>query len=107
MYSKPPARPAVPFSLLAFLPRQTRNPLVAFEMRSVNCEQNATHYWHHIHTENDPSWTIRGKTDIEIRTDTENAKKSDGIGFGTFAYKEKVSIISSKKKARTARNVWN
>lgn len=75
MYSKPPARPAVPFSLLAFLPRQTRNPLVAFEMRSVNCEQNATHYWHHIHTENDPSWTIRGKTDIEIRTDTENAKK--------------------------------
>ena len=39
MYSKPPARPAVPFSLLAFLPRQTRNPLVAFEMRSVSCEQ--------------------------------------------------------------------
>lgn len=36
----------------------------------------ATHYWHHIHMENDPSWTIRGKTDIEIRTDTENAKKA-------------------------------
>ena len=36
----------------------------------------ATHYWHHLHTENDPSWTIRGKTDIEIREDKENAKKA-------------------------------
>ena len=26
MYSKPPARPAVPFNLLAFHPRQTKNP---------------------------------------------------------------------------------
>ncbi len=38
-YSKPPARPAVPFSLLAFLPRQTRNPLATIEMRSANCKQ--------------------------------------------------------------------
>ena len=36
----------------------------------------ATHYWHHLHTEDDPTWTIRGKTDIEIRTDKENAKKA-------------------------------
>jgi len=36
----------------------------------------ATHYWHHLHTENDPTWTIRGKTDLEIRTDKENAKKA-------------------------------
>ena len=36
----------------------------------------ATHYWHHLHTENDPNWTIRGKTDIEIREDKENAKKA-------------------------------
>lgn len=34
----------------------------------------ATHYWHHLHTENDPTWTIRGKTDIEIREDKENAR---------------------------------
>ena len=36
----------------------------------------ATHYWHHLHTENDPTWTIRGKTDIEIREDKENARKA-------------------------------
>ena len=36
----------------------------------------ATHYWHHLHTEGDPNWTIRGKTDIEIREDKENAKKA-------------------------------
>ena len=36
----------------------------------------ATHYWHHLHTENDPNWTIRGKTDMEIRSDTENARKA-------------------------------
>lgn len=36
----------------------------------------ATHYWHHLHTQNDPTWTIRGKTDIDIRTDKANAKKA-------------------------------
>ena len=36
----------------------------------------ATHYWHHLHTEGDPNWTIRGKTDIEIREDTDNALKA-------------------------------
>ena len=36
----------------------------------------ATHYWHHLHTENDPNWTIRGKTDLEIREDKENALKA-------------------------------
>ncbi len=33
----------------------------------------ATHYWHHLEHDNDPDWTIRGKTDIEIRKDKENA----------------------------------
>ena len=40
----------------------------------------ATHYWHHLQGAGDPGWTIRGKTDLEIRTDKENAKlamKSD------------------------------
>ncbi len=35
-----------------------------------------THYWHHLDIdENDPDWTIRGKTDLEIRKDKENALK--------------------------------
>ena len=29
--------------------------------------------WHHLNTDDDPDWTIRGKTDIEIRKDKENA----------------------------------
>lgn len=36
----------------------------------------ATHYWHHLDHSNDLDWTIRGKTDIEIRKDKENAKKA-------------------------------
>ena len=33
----------------------------------------ATHYWHHLEHDDDPDWTIRGKTDLEIRKDKENA----------------------------------
>lgn len=33
----------------------------------------ATHYWHHLENKDDPNWTIRGKTDPEIRKDKENA----------------------------------
>lgn len=33
----------------------------------------ATHYWHHLDHSDDPDWTIRGKTDIDIRKDKENA----------------------------------
>ncbi len=36
----------------------------------------STQYWHHIDHYDDPDWTITGKTDIEIRKDTENAKKA-------------------------------
>jgi diguanylate cyclase (GGDEF)-like protein len=36
----------------------------------------ATHYWHHLNTEDNPTWTIRGKTDMEIRGDKENARKA-------------------------------
>lgn len=36
----------------------------------------ATHYWHHIEHKDDPEWTIRGKTDIDIRKDKDNAKKA-------------------------------
>ena len=33
----------------------------------------ATHTWHHYEHGNDPNWTIRGKTDVDIRKDKENA----------------------------------
>ena len=36
----------------------------------------ATHYWHHLDMKGDPNWTIRGKTDPEIRKDKENAIKA-------------------------------
>ena len=32
-----------------------------------------THYWRHI-KQDDPHWTLRGKTDMEIRKDKHNAK---------------------------------
>ena len=34
----------------------------------------ATHYWHHLNDAEDREWTIRGKTDIDIRKDKENAR---------------------------------
>ena len=30
--------------------------------------------WHHLETGGDPNWTIRGKTDLDVRKDKENAK---------------------------------
>ena len=32
--------------------------------------------WHHLNTGDDPNWTIKGKTDLDIRKDRENAKKA-------------------------------
>ena len=34
----------------------------------------STQYWHHLETGGDPKWTIRGKTDLDVRKDKENAK---------------------------------
>jgi len=36
----------------------------------------STQYWHHINTGDDPDWTIRGKTDLDIRKDRDNALKA-------------------------------
>ena len=36
----------------------------------------ATQYWHHLNMTDDPDWTIRGKTDMEIRKDKGNARKA-------------------------------
>ncbi len=49
-----------------------------------------TQYWHHLEHYDDPDWTIRGKTDMEIRKDTENAKK---------AYESDLKIIETGKGA--------
>ena len=36
----------------------------------------ATQYWHHLKNADDPGWSIRGKTDLEIRKDEANAQKA-------------------------------
>ena len=36
----------------------------------------STQYWHHLYNADDPNWSIRGKTDLEIRKDKQNAKKA-------------------------------
>ena len=36
----------------------------------------STQYWRHLDTGGDPNWTIRGKTDLDIRKDRENALKA-------------------------------
>ncbi|SER06252.1 diguanylate cyclase (GGDEF) domain-containing protein [Lachnospiraceae bacterium NE2001] len=36
----------------------------------------ATQYWHHLHKEGEKHWTIRGKTDVDIRKDKQNALKA-------------------------------
>lgn len=50
----------------------------------------ATHYWHHLEHKDDPGWTIRGKTDVEIRKDKENAIE---------AQKKDLEILSSGRGA--------
>lgn len=48
----------------------------------------ATKYWHHLKKSDDPNWTIRGKTDPEVRRDTENAIE---------AHKRDMEIIDTGK----------
>ncbi len=36
----------------------------------------ATKYWHHLKKPDDPNWSIRGKTDPEIRKDKQNAMEA-------------------------------
>ncbi|NLY83909.1 MAG: GGDEF domain-containing protein [Acholeplasmataceae bacterium] len=42
------------------------------ECRYVFC----THYWRHLKKDKAEDWTIRGKTDLEVRIDSENAEKA-------------------------------
>lgn len=50
----------------------------------------ATKYWHHLNHADDPNWTIRGKTDPEIRKDKDNAIE---------AHKKDMEIIKTGKGA--------
>lgn len=50
----------------------------------------ATKYWHHLKKSDDPSWTIRGKIDPEIRKDIQNALE---------AHKKDMEIIKTGKGA--------
>ena len=45
----------------------------------------ATHYWNHIEHDVSEEWSIRGKTDLEIRKDKENA---------ALAYEQNKKILS-------------
>ena len=36
----------------------------------------ATHRWHHMEGSDDPSWTVRGKTDLELRKDKEKGREA-------------------------------
>ncbi|MBR2788331.1 MAG: GGDEF domain-containing protein [Erysipelotrichaceae bacterium] len=47
-----------------------------------------THLWHHVKVGNEPNWTIRGKTDLDVRKDKENALK---------AYQSDLDIIRNDK----------
>ena len=48
----------------------------------------STHLWHHLNVGNEANWTIRGKTDLEIRKDKENAMK---------AYQSDLDIIKNDR----------
>lgn len=50
----------------------------------------ATKYWHHLKMSGEPGWTIRGKTDPEIRKDTQNAME---------AQKKDMEIVKTGKGA--------
>ena len=36
----------------------------------------SSQYWHHLNTDEDPDWSIRGKTDMDIRKNKANARKA-------------------------------
>ena len=52
--------------------------------RYIFCSQ----YWHHLEGIDDPDWTIRGKTDMDIRKDKDNARK---------AYESDLKIVATGK----------
>ena len=53
--------------------------------------------WHHLNTGNDPNWTIKGKTDMDIRKDKENAKKAMESDFRLLENKKGTSYVIEEK----------
>ena len=53
----------------------------------------STHYWHHLDQGDDPNWTIRGKTDLEIRKDRENVAKAMEADREVIETGEEVSYV--------------
>lgn len=43
-------------------------------LKDIDCKYVfCTHYWRHLKTDGTPNWTIKGKTDLEVRKDIDNA----------------------------------
>ena len=57
----------------------------------------ATHYWHHLYSSDGSDWTIRGKTDLEIRTDKGNARLAMEADRIIIEYGEGTSYIIEEK----------
>lgn len=54
----------------------------------------STKYWDQLNTDNnDPNWTIRGKTDLEVRKDIENAKLAHEMDLKIMETKESVNYV--------------
>lgn len=71
--------------------------------RYIFCSQ----YWHHLANYDDPTWTIRGKTDLEIRVNKKNAQKAfdndmevirTGIGKSYVIQENKINNLGSDEK---------
>lgn len=58
-----------------------------------------TQYWHHIRGRNTPHWTIRGKTDLEIRKDKANALKAMESDKKILATGEGTTYVIEEKEA--------
>ena len=61
--------------------------------RYVFCSQ----YWNHLERPDDPDWTIRGKTDLDIRKDKVNAKKAMEADLRILRTGEGVSYVIEEK----------
>ena len=71
--------------------------------RYIFCSQ----YWHHLANKDDPTWTIRGKTDLEVRLNKQNAQKAydndmevinTGIGKSYVIQENKINNLGNDEK---------
>ena len=71
--------------------------------RYIFCSQ----YWHHLANYDDPTWTIRGKTDLDIRANKKNAQLAfdndmkvvkTGVGTSYIVQENKIDNSNSEEK---------